>query len=256
MSRTVRSSQKHPLASLSAKISLIKHSLAEHDLIDQLNGSSVRPFLEMRRHSHTSSSGDTWKTYNIYVVNVATSVQLSTTPSTGPISSRLTLRSYRWSLIKNKKKIRKLQYQMRSMQFPMAMVKRVFWDWALALNYHPWSLGLATQDKGMISVGGEVHLFQPEVELSIAFTSWQVSNDRLWSMVNSRHHCKWDLWQQLPGFNNFTRFFIPRPTALDLWPDLWFWIKRATGVSMTSPNVPIRTRKDRVQMSRRVGFPI
>lgn len=46
-------------------------------------------------------------------------------------------------------------------------MKCVFLDWALTLNYHPWTLGFATRDKGMIPVGGKV-----DFHLAVVLNMW------------------------------------------------------------------------------------
>ena len=50
------------------------------------------------------------------------------------------------------KKIRKLQYLLESKDFSKKMVKRLFYDWAVTLQIHPWALGISSQDSGNASV--------------------------------------------------------------------------------------------------------
>ena len=50
------------------------------------------------------------------------------------------------------RKIRKLQYMLECKDFKKALIKRIFNDWAVTLEIHPWALGMSSQDQGLVTV--------------------------------------------------------------------------------------------------------
>ena len=54
--------------------------------------------------------------------------------------------------------MRKLQYMLESKGFQKGLIKRIFYDWAVTLGFHPWALGINSQDQRLLTVPEEAKI--------------------------------------------------------------------------------------------------